>query len=427
MDKPRVMIFIDWFLPGYKAGGPIRSVANLVETLHHQYAFSIVTTDRDLGDSEPYPGIETETWIEHEHYRVWYASPTHQSYRHLRNLVFNNEFDLLYTQSMFSLKYTLFPLWTCRALRPEAKMVLAPRGMLHEGALGLKSRKKKLFLRVFKFLRLHKAVVFQATDTQEEADIRKWLGEVEVEQVKNLPRAVLPPAAAIEKVSGALRMVFFSRVSVKKGVHRVLEDLQRLGELEGADSRVSNPRVSKSRDSESKEANPEVSEANPEVSEANRGRKVRIEFDIYGAQDEPEYWTRLEQMILTLPDHITVSYRGTVPPEETAATLQQYHLFVMPTLGENFGHAIFESLAAGRPVLISDQTPWQGLAAQKAGWEFPLQDADSFVRTISQVAEMDQNEWNVYSKGARQMAANYIEGLDAEAAYATLFSPPKNL
>ena len=134
-----------------------------------------------------------------DQYRVWYASPNHQSYRHLRNIVFNNEFDVLYCQSMFSLKYSLFPLWTCRALRPEAKMVLAPRGMLHKGAIGLKSRKKKLFLKVFKLLQLHKAVTFQATDEQEEADIRKWMGEMEVIQVQNVPRPGLPEPADLEK------------------------------------------------------------------------------------------------------------------------------------------------------------------------------------------------------------------------------------
>lgn len=383
MDKPRVMIFIDWFLPGYKAGGPIRSVANLVETLHHKYAFSIVTSDRDLGDAEAYPGIESDTWIEQDHCRVWYASPNHQSYRHFRNLIFNNEFDILYTQSMFSLKYTFFPLWTCRALRPETKMILAPRGMLHEGAIGLKSRKKKLFLRVFKLLRLHKAVTVQATDDQEEADIRKWLGEVEIERVKNLPRAVLPPPVPLKKVGGDLKMVFFSRVTIKKGLHRALGDLKQ--------------------------------------------QQARIKFDIYGALDEPEYWERCQSIMAELPNNIEANYCGTVPPDETSTTLQQYHLFIMPTKGENFGHAIFESLAAGRPVLISDNTPWRGLVEKKAGWDITLKEQSAFSGIISKVADMEQEEWNKFAAGARQLATEYINELDAEAAYSSLFSPNKNL
>lgn len=383
MDKPRVMIFIDWFLPGYKAGGPIRSVANLVEALQDQYEFLIVTTDRDLGDAEPYSGIETEAWIDRGNCKVWYASPNHQSYRHLRNLVFNTEFNILYTQSMFSLKYTLFPLWTCRALRPEAKMVLAPRGMLHAGAIGLKSRKKKLFLRVFKLLRLHKSIVFQATDEQEIQDIRKWFGEVEIEEVKNLPRPVLPESNDLNKIPGVLKLVFFSRITIKKGVHQFLEAL--------------------------------------------KDQKAQVEVDLYGVQDEPEYWERCSAIIASLPENIQVTYAGTVAPEETASTLQRYHALVMPTLGENFGHAIFEALAAGRPVLISDKTPWRGLEVKKAGWDLPLDKPGLFAQQIADLAEMDQTEWTSFAVGARQHAADYMQELDAAKAYSGLFSPPKNL
>ena len=380
MDRTRVMIFIDWFLPGYKAGGPIRSVANLVEALHEEYDFSIVTTDRDLGDEEGYEGIESDTWIKRDDCRAWYASPNHQSYRHIRSLVFNNDFEVLYTQSMFSLKYTLFPLWVARALAPEAKLILAPRGMLHKGAIGLKSRKKKIFLKLFKLLRLHKSVTFQATDAQEVADIKEWFGEVKIEEVKNVPRPVLPPEVSLEKSPGKLRLVFFSRLTIKKGVHKVLEALA--------------------------------------------GQTGEIELDLYGVQDEPEYWERCEAIIKKLPANIHVVYKGTVPPSETATTLQGYHALVMPTQGENFGHAIFEALAAGRPVLISDQTPWRDLEARKAGWDLPLE--GDFAAHISRLAAMEQEEWDTFAQGARALAGKYIEELEVSAAYATLFTPDKN-
>jgi len=28
-DKKKILVFIDWYLPGYKAGGPVRSMANI--------------------------------------------------------------------------------------------------------------------------------------------------------------------------------------------------------------------------------------------------------------------------------------------------------------------------------------------------------------------------------------------------------------
>ena len=42
MTKPSLLIFIEHYLPGYKFGGPIQSVANLVELLKPHYVLSIV-------------------------------------------------------------------------------------------------------------------------------------------------------------------------------------------------------------------------------------------------------------------------------------------------------------------------------------------------------------------------------------------------
>ena len=54
MSKKKILIFIDWYLPGYKAGGPIQSVANLVANLKEEFEFSIVTRDTDYCEKLPY-------------------------------------------------------------------------------------------------------------------------------------------------------------------------------------------------------------------------------------------------------------------------------------------------------------------------------------------------------------------------------------
>ena len=53
---------------------------------------------------------------------------------------------------------------------------------------------------------------------------------------------------------------------------------------------------------------------------------------------------------------------GRPPPYAVAS------LFVLPSHSENFGLVIAEALAAGVPTLVTDTTPWQGLAAQDCGW-----------------------------------------------------------
>ena len=59
--RPVVLVAIDWYLPAYRAGGPIRSIANLVAALGDEIDFRIVCGNRDLGDSQDLP-IQTEIW-----------------------------------------------------------------------------------------------------------------------------------------------------------------------------------------------------------------------------------------------------------------------------------------------------------------------------------------------------------------------------
>ncbi len=56
---------------------------------------------------------------------------------------------------------------------------------------------------------------------------------------------------------------------------------------------------------------------------------------------------------------------GLPPPYAVAS------LFLLPSHSENFGLVIAEALAAGVPALVTDTTPWTGLATQGAGWCVP--------------------------------------------------------
>lgn len=53
----RVLVCVPHYLPGMKAGGPIRSLGHLVEHLGEEFEFSLLTADRDLGDTRPYPNV----------------------------------------------------------------------------------------------------------------------------------------------------------------------------------------------------------------------------------------------------------------------------------------------------------------------------------------------------------------------------------
>ena len=89
------------------------------------------------------------------------------------------------------------------------------------------------------------------------------------------------------------------------------------------------------------------------------------------------------------------------------ATLAGYDLFLLPTRGENFCHAVFDALEAGLPVLISDQTPWQDLAG--AGYALPLAEPAAFATAIEQFARLGRAERALMRYAARSTAERAIK------------------
>jgi glycosyltransferase involved in cell wall biosynthesis len=83
-------------------------------------------------------------------------------------------------------------------------------------------------------------------------------------------------------------------------------------------------------------------------------------------------------------------------------------MLFLPTTGENFGHAIFEALSCAVPVLISDTTPWRGLAAIRAGWDLPLQDPTAFAAVIDAYLAMSEAERWQLQRGARAAAEAWV-------------------
>src|SRR5207237_2843779 len=101
--------------------------------------------------------------------------------------------------------------------------------------------------------------------------------------------------------------------------------------------------------------------------------------------------------------------------------LASYDLFFMPTLNENFGHALLESLAAGCPLLTSDETPWRGLAAAGAGWDIALDRESDFRAVIERVIAMGPDEHAQMRAAARAYAARAVDHPAAIEAYKGLF------
>ncbi len=104
--------------------------------------------------------------------------------------------------------------------------------------------------------------------------------------------------------------------------------------------------------------------------------------------------------------------------------LSGHDLFFLPTLGENFGHVIYEALSAGLPVLLSDQTPWGQVNAQGAGWCFPLDSVQKLSDQIDEVASWSIQQAQVARERAIGLAVKHSSDQLALERTKSLFGVP---
>jgi glycosyltransferase involved in cell wall biosynthesis len=145
-----------------------------------------------------------------------------------------------------------------------------------------------------------------------------------------------------------------------------------------------------------------------------------IELTIVGPVETVAYWNQCQQRIAALPSNIKVYYAGAIPNPELPAVYAQHHLFVLTTHGENFGHVIFESLLNGRPVLISDQTPWRQMQQQQLGWDIPLNNQQAFIQAIQTAASWNQQQFDQYCTSCWHYADRYINNPALQQEYLQL-------
>ena len=368
-DRPTVLILVEYYTPAYKAGGPIRTISNMVDRIGEDVSFKIITKDRDFEDTRSFANAVVNKWHTVGNAQVLYLSPDRMTISSLRGVLNATEHDVLYINSFFNILLSICPM-LLRKLRliPRRPVVLAPRGEFSPGALNLKYPKKRLFIWIGNVLRLYSGITWQASSEMERKDIERWFpsplktrryGSCVHIALNISPAYSLPDnkGAPVPKTPGSLNIIFLSRISPKKNLDYALNVLK---ELRGT-----------------------------------------VTFDIYGPIGrDKEYWETCNRIIAELPSNVTVNYKGAIKQNEVRDTFSRYHVFLFPTRGENFGHVIMESLSAGCPVILSDQTPWRDLEEKGVGWDIPLSQPEKFRSVLEQLIEMGEDEFNVYSQHA---------------------------
>lgn len=318
-NKKKILCFVKCYLPGYKYGGPIRTISNFVQNFGDKFDIKIVCDDRDFLDTKPYKKIQINHWNKVGKAQVFYLSLSKLTFNSIKNLLKEFDYDLLYFNSFFTFKYSILPifLFWIRVL-PQTPCVIAPRGEFSLGALKIKKLKKFIFINIVKSLGIYKNLYWQASSKFEKRDITNNLGKIP-KKIYIAPNLVSPIVVEKKKIKkkpkGSLKILFFSRISPMKNLDFFLNVVNKVSS--------------------------------------------NIQLDIHGIKEDFRYVNQCKKLINKLPKNIKVSFKNKVDHNKIGTIFKNYDLFVLPTRGENFGHVIYEALASGLPAFISDKTPWK--------------------------------------------------------------------
>jgi len=371
--KPRVIILIGAFWPGHESAGPNLSVKAMCESLSDQVDFLLVARDRPFDAAEPM--VANKDWRDLGWAKIHYLTVGPRGAEGLADLLRETPHDLLFVNGFFDRELTI-PAMLARRFgkAPRTPVVISPRGEFSSGALGLKNARKGLYMALVRLLGLARDVTFHVTSEEEEADTRKLFPNNRIERITNV-RPLFPLPAY--QPGNLFRLAFLGRISPVKGLDVALEALALVTE--------------------------------------------RVDFTIYGPVSDPAHWARCEELIAALPANVTAHRDGELTNDAVPHAMAGQELMFMPSRSENFGHAIFEALCAGTPVLIGDRTPWQNLEAAQAGFDIPLPNPVALAAAIDHLAAMGPAEYAQWRAGARAMAERFVAGSTARADMARLF------
>jgi glycosyltransferase involved in cell wall biosynthesis len=219
----------------------------------------------------------------------------------------------------------VYPGWA--ASRTGAPLVVSPHGMLGPGALQFSSGRKRLFAALVQNRALEAVTCFHATSEKEIEDIQAYGLRAPVALIANgidVPDAALEDAYS-QETPRRRELLYLGRVHPKKGLDRLVAAWAHVeARFPDWDLRIVGP------------------------SEIGHGEELRAQAQGLGLG--------------------RVRFYDGLYGDDKSLAYRDADLFVLPTLDENFGMVVAESLANGTPVVCTKGAPWKGLGAHGCGW-----------------------------------------------------------
>jgi glycosyltransferase involved in cell wall biosynthesis len=389
-------------------GGPSQMVMGLSQALAKQGAEVTVLTTDSNGDVGQLPlDVPLDRPVQQDGYQIRYfrCSPFRR-YKFSLGLLqwlanHAHEYDLAHIHALFS------PVSTAAATvarYQQLPYILRPLGTLDPADLQKKRQLKRIYANLLERPNLAGAAAVHFTSLQE-AKVSERFGVTTNDWVFPLGVSV-PEGVETESVRREFGipddrpiLLFMSRIDPKKGLNLLLPALKQL------------------------------------VAEG-----IQFHFVLAGSNpQDPEYESQIRAEIADSPVAALTTVTGFISGQAKTALLKAANLFVLPSYYENFGIAVAEAMAAGVPVVVSDQVHiCQEIQQAKAGWVVPcevealatalrtaLQDADDRKYRGTQAKEYTLNHYS-WDAIAQQMIQAYQQILDTKTIRgASRYAPTK--
>ena len=372
--KDRVLVFNGYYFPAKNYGGPATSIENMVEACSDALEFFIIVVNHDFGATEKFTSIR-EGWNERGKAKVLYVDDDQFTVKNIAAWIDEVKPVSIYLGGVLSIRNIRYVL---AAKRKKVKIIVPPRGEVLDNAVKRKRFKKLAFFSFLRLFDVYKHCYFHATSEAERNGIIKYLG-VSANQIILLPN--IPKQVAeghiIEKTAGTLNAVYIARICKTKNL------LEAIGSLTHV--------------------------------------KGRVHYRIYGPMEDEQYWSECEAVIKTVPPTVNIEYMGALDSNLVGDVYRQSDCTILPTVTENYGHSIAESLVAGCPCIIPQgTTPWDSIDLQ-AGFTYPLGNETRLAEIIQKMVDMDQKEYSELIQSTYAYARDRISSVSLIKDYTKMF------
>ena len=204
-------------------------------------------------------------------------------------------------------------------------VIVSPHGMLDPYSLSTKRFKKKVALFLYQRRNLNNCDVIHSTSDKESQNIRK-LGFVR--PIAMIPIGINTNDYPLKKFQNKeqKKVLFLSRIHPKKGLDILIDLWASL--------------------------------------DANTLSNWCLEIAGLGEQS---YLAELMAKVKKYDLQANIKFIGEVSGQKKVDTFHSADIFILPSLGENFGIVVLEALSCGLPVITTTSTPWEILGEHKLG------------------------------------------------------------